>query len=208
VAAVASQAAAAVGFRVHTGWASLIAVAGAALCPTVVDRRRLEMIAGNDPEAPPYVYHAAAKLPLAAAERFVREHTQAARESARAAVADAVTALREHGYEVIVAGVIVGNRPFLAPPLASIVKAHSLIHAAEGELFRQAIVEATEACRLSVTCIPAQQLYARSAADLKLSSEALLELLATVGRAAGKPWAHDQKESLLAALVARKARRH
>jgi hypothetical protein len=193
----ARAAQAAVGFRVHTGWAAMVAVTGTAASPTVVDRRRVEMIAGHEPDAPPFVYHAAAKLPIAAAERFVQEHAHAARAHARAAVEDAVGALRERGYQAVASGVIVGNRPFAAP-LEDILKAHSLIHAAEGELFRQAIIDASEACDLRVTRIPAREIRDRSVAQR--------QLVISVGRAAGRPWAQDQKESFLAALLALLAR--
>ncbi len=64
---------AALGFRVHTGWAAMIAVVrpSASSLPTILDRRRGKMIAGSDP--PRFVYHAAAKLTLDSAKRFVLE---------------------------------------------------------------------------------------------------------------------------------------
>jgi hypothetical protein len=193
---------AALGFRTHTGWAALIAVASSeSPLQAILDRRRVEMIAGSDPEAPPYVYHAAAKLALASAERFIREAENDAFARAKEELGTAIRDLRERGYEVVVSGIIAGNRPF-SSPLETILRAHSLIHAAEGELFRQAIIRASNALEVPVAAVPARELYSQAAKKLGVSIEAVRRHLAEAGRAAGKPWAQDQKESFLAALIA------
>jgi hypothetical protein len=104
---------------------------------------------------------------------------------------DRRTRSRARGYQPVASAVIVGNQPF-DNPLDQILKAHSLIHAAEGELYRHAIMSASEACGLAVTPVRARELEAPG----------LRKVLTDVGRRAGRPWAQDQKESLLAALVA------
>jgi hypothetical protein len=192
---------AALGFRVHTGWAALVAVAGPASAPEILQRGRIEMIPGSTPEAPPFVYHAAAKLPLAAAERLVRASEEKARLKATEAIAAAVRDLAERGYRIVASGVIIGNRPVTAA-LETILGAHPLLHAAEGELFRQAIIDGSEACRVPVTCVRAGELYERGAQHLRVSEDRLRKRLTDAGRGAGKPWAQDQKESLLVALLA------
>jgi hypothetical protein len=192
---------AALGFRAHTGWAALTATAGPAASPTVLHRARVEMIAGRAADAPPFVYHAAAKLSLPAAERLVRASEAEARARATEAIAAAVRALDERGFVVVVSGVIGGNRE-LASPLAAILRAHSLIHAAEGELYRQAIAGASEACGVPVATVPARELWPRATRELRVSEDRLRTRLATAGRDAGRPWAQDQKESLLVALLA------
>ncbi|HET6922873.1 MAG TPA: hypothetical protein VFI16_06970, partial [Anaeromyxobacteraceae bacterium] len=165
-----------------------------------------ELIAGGDPEAPRFVYHAAAKLPLPSAERLVRESGERARMRAKEAIEAAVRDLRARGHRVVASGVVIGNRP-LTSPLEAVLGAHNLIHAAEGELFRQAVIGASEACAVPVTCVRARELYQRGAKDFRVTEEVLRERLAEAGRAAGRPWALDQRESLLVALVALTARR-
>ncbi|MFI5399705.1 MAG: hypothetical protein ACHQZQ_01465 [SAR324 cluster bacterium] len=164
------------------------------------------MIPGNDPDAPPFVYHAAAKLPLRSAERLLRESEEHARLRAKEAVAATIRHLRERGYQVVASGVIIGNRP-LTSPLESILGAHSLIHAAEGELFRHAVIAGCEACKVPVSCVPARELYEWGTKSLRVSQDLLRNRLAEAGRGVGKPWAQDQKESLLVALVALETRR-
>jgi hypothetical protein len=48
---------------------------------------------------------------------------------------------------LVASGVIIGNRTLTAP-LETILVAHPLLHTAEGELFRQAIIDASEACKV------------------------------------------------------------
>jgi hypothetical protein len=192
---------AALGFCVHTGWAAMISIAGPVVSPMILERRRVEMIAGSDPESPPFVYHAARKLPLRGAERFIREAAELSLSKALAALEVAVAELGKRHYEVVASGIIVGDRPLQAT-LETILKSHSLIHAAEGELFRVAVKRASQALRVPVCEIRARDLRSRAAELLGMSPSEVPQRLASIGRSAGRPWAKDQKDSLLAALLA------
>lgn len=196
------RAEAALGFRSHTGWAAMVAVSGPPATPTVLHSARLEMIAGHSSDAPPFVYHAAARLPLPAAERLVRESAAEALAGATAAIAAAVRALDERGFVVVASGLVDGNRPAAVVPLERILAAHSLIHAAEGELFRQALAGASESCHIPVARVAAGELYARGARQQRVDEARLRARLTAAGRDAGKPWTADQKDALLVALLA------
>src|SRR5215510_585205 len=89
------------GFATHTGWAAMIAVAGPAGSPSVARRGRVDMILGSVPGEPPYVYHAAAKLDLRAAERMIAEAAELSTAKAGAALAAVLAELREEGKEVV-----------------------------------------------------------------------------------------------------------
>ena len=54
---------AALGFRVHSGWAVLVVLAGPVETPTILDRRRIE-IADVEMEGSKQPYHAAERLNL------------------------------------------------------------------------------------------------------------------------------------------------
>jgi hypothetical protein len=194
---------AALGFRVHTGWAAMIAIAKPRSpgLPTILDRRRVEMIAGSATEMPRFVYHAAAKLTPGDAERLVQEANDAARSHATDALAAAVRDLADRGHEILASGIIAANRP-LSATLETILRSHSLIHAAEGELFRRAIAQASEALRVPVTRVPARDLHTLAAKQLGVSLAAMPTRLAEAGRGAGRPWGQDEKESWLVALLA------
>src|SRR4051794_37924020 len=122
------------GFRAHSGWAAMVAVAGTIDSPRVVDRTRL-IIA--DPEHPGsrQPYHAAAGLPLAAAEALVRDAVESSRALALESLRAALYSLRARGHEVVGSVVLLGSGKPL-PSLPKILGAHPLIHTAEGEMFR------------------------------------------------------------------------
>lgn len=193
---------AALGFSVHTGWSVMVAVSSEpATSVAVLDRRRLVMIPGSDPESPPFVYHAARRLKLDAAERFIRDSAELSSTEARAALRAAVEHLASREHEVVASGIVVGGRP-PAASLDAILRSHPLIHAAEGELFRGAIRGASEALGIPVTELRAGDLQSRAATALGIPAGSVARRLSEIGRAAGRPWAKDHKDACLAALIA------
>jgi hypothetical protein len=167
----------------------------------VLDRRRLEMLAGSDPETPRFVYHAARELRLEAAERLIREFGDLSLARAKAALQAAVEELVAKGYQLVASTIIVGGRP-LPASLDTILKSHAMIHAAEGELFRRAIRGASESLDIPVAEVPARDLHSRAAATLRISVDDVEQHLNGIGRLAGRPWAKDHKDACLAATIA------
>src|SRR5256885_14279621 len=97
------------GFSVQTGWAAMIAVAGPPAAPVILERRRIEMMTGSDPDSPRFVYHAAQNLGLAAAERSVREATEVSRAKAMTAIEAVVAELDRRSYDVAGSGIVVAG---------------------------------------------------------------------------------------------------
>jgi hypothetical protein len=194
-----------VGFSVHTGWAALVALGGTARAPAILERVRVEMLDGRDPSQPRFVYHAAREIAPGAAARLVREVTEIARARAQAALQGVVESLKERNYDVVASGIIVANKPFSAE-LGAIVKSHALIHSAEGALFRGAMQHASERLKIRVIEVPAGELETRASSLLGVSTKELAERLVAIGRAAGKPWSKDQRDSFLVALLASSSR--
>jgi methionine biosynthesis protein MetW len=124
----------ALGFRAHSGWAALVAVAGTIDAVQVLDRRRI-IIA--DPEMPgsKQPYHAAAELAFPEAEALVRRAIESSRALAVEVMSAAVKALRSRGHEVVGCGVLLGSGKAL-PGLEKILRSHASIHTAEGAMFR------------------------------------------------------------------------
>ncbi len=197
---------AALGLRAHTGWAAAVVLAGPVDDPRLVLRRRLTLVAGRLPEAA-QPYHAASERPddLAAAAALIARTERAATDRAASALRALVEATTAAGARVAAAGVVLGGgRPL--PPLAAVLRSHAAVHAAEGELYRRVLVEACAACDLPSRGVPGRDLYAHAAAALDRDEEELRARLAALGRAAGPPWARDEKECALAAWVALAAR--
>jgi hypothetical protein len=187
--------AAAVGFSVHTGWAASVSITGPLRAPGILDRRRIRL-AESDDTVRAEVYHQAARLSGAAAAKFVRDATAAASRRARAEIA----ALRE-SQPLVAAGFLV-SAGRLPPDLAAILRSHPLIHTAEGAFYREALATAAADCGLQIVRIPRRELAGRFASALGTDDASARERLTAMGRALGPPWARDQKDAAMAALVA------
>lgn len=186
----------ALGLRAHSGWAALVAVAGTRKSIEVIDRRRVELADTAIPGSK-QPYHAAEGLELKKAERIVDGCIGGARLLARQAFRAVIDDLRKKGHEAVGCGLLLASgRPL--PALESILASHALIHTADGELFRNALVHASENCGLPVTRVRERELYARGAQELRVPAEELQRRVAELGRTIGPPWRQDEK---LAALV-------
>ena len=78
----------------------------------------------------------------------------------------------------------------------------ALVHTAEGQLFREAIVEASEAAGVPVTRFVQHELFEEAAEHVGTSDASLRAQLTGLGRALGPPWQRDQKEAAAAAWLA------
>ena len=204
VASAPSSRVAALGFSVHTGWAALVAVSPSSPDPTVLDRRRVDLL--SIPPRPrqdsyPYVFHAARELSLEEAERFVRKAEAEARATAQEALRSTVENLRTAGHRVGMSAIITA-REGPRRSLGEILQSHTLVHAAEGALFREAIRGASEDLGLGVFQVPAPELFQRAARALGLAKDGIPEFLVRVGRPLGPPWTADHKAAVLAAVLA------
>lgn len=166
---------AAVGVRCHSGWAVVVVVSGSAGSPAVLSRRRVELVDGSLPRQP---YHAVAEagLPAGVIDEVAEAATAAAAEALRrAAPADAV-------------GVITTERR-IPSALDRILASHALLHAAEGQLYERAVVDAAADAGLRVVAVDP------GAIEVPAAVEAL-------GRSIGPPWQKDHKWAATAALAA------
>ena len=178
----------ALGFRAHSGWAAVVAVADAAGAPRILERRRIVIA---DPEMPgsKQPYHAAAELPFHEAETLVQTAIDSSRALAVEAISAILKALQVRGHDVAGCAVL-RNSSRQLPALDRILAAHPLIHTAEGEMFRDVLVWAARACRLEVTAVREKELDAAS-----------LNRLNSLGKSIGPPWTQDQKYATAAALL-------
>jgi hypothetical protein len=186
----------ALGLVVHTGRADLVAVAKAGDDVEVVAKGRMVVAATFDEGA---VFHAAQEMPVETARPFVDEAERRFTEKARAEFAAWIAPLSAR----VVGAAIVAGPPKTLPPLETILKAHPLLHASEGELYRRVFAAAVaQATGATPQRIPPKDLSARAAAAARLTPARLAARLAAIGKASGRPWAADQKQAALAAWIA------
>jgi hypothetical protein len=118
-------------------------------------------------------------------------------DRAVATVADVTDArIRELAARVdglVGAGIVVGDH-VVPDSVPKVLASHALMHAAEGQLYRDALVDAAQAAGLRVVCVP------RTEAQAEL--ERVADAVAALGRAAGTPWRKEHKLAAVAALAA------
>jgi hypothetical protein len=147
------------------------------------------------------LYHHAEQMPFAQAEKYIRNCHAATRNLADQALRKIV---HEQGLLGGCCVLTASGRPL--PDLKSILASHSLIHAAEGVFYREAIANACE--RQS---IPVQRLRERDVFDeanvLPLSEPDRRKVLENFGKQMGSPWTQDEKLSAMGAWLILAARR-
>ena len=190
----------ALGFRAHSGWAAVVAVALVKSRPQILHRGRVEIV-DRSVKGGAQPYHLARKMKLPDAEKFIRRVTDAtnqiAKESIRAIVVDLAS---KNCKTVACAVVLASGRPL--PPLEATLRSHAMVHTAEGELFRGAIAHAGEKCGLRVSGVKERELYERASAALDIPAAKLRECLNGVGKLIGSPWTSDEKNATLVAWLA------
>jgi hypothetical protein len=194
---------AALGFKLHTGWATLVAVAGQPGEIQVLFRGRIDLLP-PDESVPRFVYHAAAELPLSQATALVKRARGASQKTARSALKDVLRDLDSRGAKPDVRGVPSGST-LVPDDLSRILRSHPLIHAAEGALFQQAIVSACESCGLTVTAAREREVWSRAAAAWGLTETGLRKEMNALRKSVGAPWSADHKTAAAVALLALKS---
>ena len=192
--------AAAIGFRPHSGWASMIAIAGPVAAPHVIERRRIEL-SDRSVRGSVQPYHFAEDMELKKAERWIEQCLNTSERLARHAIAVTVDKLRQQSYRVRACGLLRSSaRPL--PELANVLASHALIHTAEGEMFRDALTRASEHHGFSVLGVKERELFDRCTTDLGMAQQETESRLAELGRMLGPPWRQDEKFATLVAWLA------
>jgi hypothetical protein len=191
---------AAVGFRVHSGWTSLVAVALEKGRPTILARSRPHLVA-NFSYTFRQPYHTAATMSLDEAEAFLAGQRSEGRRLAVEAIRRAQHDVAQQGYNITHAALLLASgRPL--PELAQILKAHSLIHSADGEFFREVLLHAAKKAKLRPFTLRERDLLATASSSLKRKPPALSKFLGELGKPLGAPWTQDEKFAALAAWLA------
>jgi hypothetical protein len=190
---------AAIGVRMHSGWGALVAVSNNAGTVEVIDRRRIVVIPPGTPGAK-QPYHFAENFELPKAEKFIATCFAASKRLAVAAVREVLDYLRDRHYRVVGSAVILASGRAL-PPLSKILASHPLLHAAEGEFYREVFSKGCEDLDLSVTGIRERDLDESVRASFGKAATRIGKQISTLGRSLGPPWTLDQKTAALAALL-------
>ena len=190
---------AALGFRAHSGWTSLVAVALEDGAPIVLLRRRPHLVKTFTFEFR-QPYHTAEKVPRSEARGVIARIRTEARGLAFEAIRTVQKTLRTQGYMIKSCGLLLASgRPL--PSLPQILESHALIHTADGELFRGALLHAGERCGTKTFTLKERELFDKAAEVLRLRPEEIKRRLTDLGIGLGPPWTQDEKFSALIAWL-------
>lgn len=190
---------AALGFRVHSGWTALVAVSMEKGSPAVVARQRPHLVETFTYEFR-QPYHTAEKMPLGEGRQFIARVQEEARRLAYCAIRGVQYDLQRQGIRLARCTLLLASgRPL--PSLEKILASHALIHTADGELFREAILHACARCGLKTSSIKDKELLELTKAALHIQPAVLMCRVTELGRPFGSPWSQDEKFATLAAWL-------
>ena len=190
---------AALGFRVHSGWTCLVAVAIEKGQPVILVRQRPHLVATfsytfRQP------YHTAEKMTLDEAKIFLAQQRKDARRLAFAAIRTAQSEVAQQGFMLTRTALLMASgRPL--PELPKILASHSIIHTADGEFFRDALFDACSRANLPVNKLKERDLLTIASSSLLHTPAKLTQLIATLGKPLGSPWTADEKLATIAAWL-------
>jgi hypothetical protein len=196
---------AALGFRAHSGWTSLVAIALEDGAPMVLLRQRPQLVKTFTFEFR-QPYHTAEKVPRSEARGVISRIEAEARGLAYHAIRSVQKRLLTEGYEVQYGGLLLAScRPL--PSLAQILESHALIHTADGELFRNVLLHACKRCGIEIFTAKERELMDRCAEELGHQPDEIKRRLADLGIGLGPPWTQDEKLASLIAWISLAKRR-
>ena len=186
------------GLKAHSGWAALVVLGKQSGTYVVVDRRRIELVDERWAKQP---YHAAEGCKPEIARDLVKRGVDSANRIALRELRSALTLEGKRGNKVVGCGVLVTD-PMPGWTVDEILAVHFRMHKAEGVLFRDALAVAVEKCNVAVVRVQEKQVNDVAEKNLKMTSADLTRTIATLGKSVGAPWAKDQKEAAVAAMIA------
>lgn len=185
------------GFRVKTGRAIAVALAGPAGNPELLLRREVQLCDSNVPESR-QPYHGAIMPFVPAKPEAVARGKKAAQRVAVAAVRGLAQELRAAGFHLAGIGLVVASNPDVAKIGSSHVRAHAL----EGIFFREVLEAGARACRVPSTSVLEREVLGRASAGLRRREGELRRALARFGEQIGRPWRAEEKSAALGAWLA------
>jgi hypothetical protein len=186
---------AAAGFTIKSGWAALVVLTGTATDPMVASNARIEL---SDPDEPDQrqPYHAGFGTARANDATLARL-LEGVRRYGQRSVGAALTSARDAGHAISRAGIVVGST---VDP-ATIANDHIRIHALEGRLFREVVVDAASAGGIACTIWRERDLYAAAATALDRSEPDIKSALAAMKKTTSGAWRGEQKAAAAAAWM-------
>jgi hypothetical protein len=184
------------GFRVKSGWASVVLLTGPIGSPALRDSRVIDL---SDPRVPEtrQPYHATFGQ-LETDAKKTNRRTDIVHRVTKQSVTKLLSDCRRKGYSITRASLVIGSQ--LDP--ATIANPHIRAHALEGQLFRSALEQALNAHGIGTFILQERDAYAKAVAQLKQSCDDVRQTIQNLGRSIEGPWRAEQKLAALGAWLA------
>jgi hypothetical protein len=186
----------AIGFRVKTGRATAVVMAGPASAPHILSRRNLQLWDPAIPESH-QPWHADFELPPDESARIVPIALEAVDRVASSALRTLVDEVRSAHGPIVGIALVAGS----STDPESIRNPHMRAHAREGQLFPQALATAAKTLRIPAVTLVESEVFASAASKLGKSPDAIKRAVTELGRNVGKPWSSEEKAAAAAAWM-------
>lgn len=188
---------AALGFRVKSGWAMAVLLAGPASAPKLV---RCQTVLLSDPNIPESKQpcHAALELPEKEGAAVTKKLGRVVVGAAKKSVEELVKQASAEGYAVEGAGLVVGS---LVDP-ATLHNEHIRAHGLEGQLFRTVLEDALREHGLPCRVHLEKNVYLIASPALSKSAAVAKRMISELGESHEGSWRAEEKLAALAAWVA------
>jgi hypothetical protein len=183
----------------HTGWAHLVCVAAGNGVPSVIERRRVALIAKGLPTLP-YEHDSRAMREDEAEELIERVRKSIASHTA-AALRRVVTELAPT-HTVVALAIRKPPFPRLPKNVAEVRASYPLLCAADGMLYQQAIGRAARQLGLDVQLCRRGDETSLAAESLGVTADDVDEFVARTGRPDGPPWTQEHRRAYAAGIAA------
>jgi hypothetical protein len=184
---------AALGFRVKSGWAAVVLLAGTPDSPRLCDNRVISLCDPQFPETRQPYHAAMGKLETDA--KKTNRRTDIVQRITKQSITNLLSDYRRKGYAITRASMVIGSQ--LDP--ATIANPHIRAHALEGRLFRSALEQALNAHGIHTAILLERDAYDTASTQLKKSSVDVRRTIHNFGQFTDAPWRAEQKLAALAA---------
>jgi hypothetical protein len=185
------------GLRVKTARAIAVVVTGDTRSPKILLRREISLW---DPEVPEsrQPFHAGLGLPLVEAQPVIKRASNAVHHASRRAFRSLIDELASR--DARCSGVTLVRASATDP--STIKNPHMHAHAAEGQLFFDALAKAAAAAHLEADSLLEREAIRDAARKLGRRESSIRRAIAQLGKEVGPPWRSDEKSACAAALLA------
>jgi hypothetical protein len=186
-----------VGFRVKSGWAMAVLLAGSADEPQLVICRSVLL---SDPKVPQskQPHHAALELPEKEGKAVTQKLRSIVRDAAKKSVKELLKEAAAARYDVLGAALVVGS---LVDP-ATLHNDHIRAHGLEGQLFRTVLEDAFRAQEIPSAAYVEKGAYEAAAPVLRKTPGQIKRAIADLGESHEGSWRAEEKLAALAAWAA------